>query len=955
MYLTPILDEQKDAEEVDYKNIKTLNLKVLQCILKRCVALGNFNELIVIIIRVFSSSKNLSQSFLKDFSVNYEELSKSIKSHLLTSSNLSDETFDIFKKSTLESDDIFKPTSSYKYEDNPSIDTNYDSLPTEKFNPNNINSSLLTPDSNIPNNKLDNFQLPLIDNITLSTQKNNNSPTTHHEINEIKYNSQINQIKVQNNRDGYYKEMSAILRRDDPLLIRSLILDLDNEVWPCLSLLFSPVARRNFNFPKSVLTSLSGALNALSFALQFESNADNFLSKSDWSVHRQDDIGGQLVRKNDWRGYGEFSVGCGNVFVLVFALLPIILGQDAVTNFEDSSDTPLIDYKSIENSSLFTDALPQFCRAVANLPLSLKARLTGIFASVFNFEDMSIIVSALQTIIDIKIDKENYQGKRYVNDDKIVKNVVGVLEIFHCASLLVGHVTVTHYTCVKKVVQEKADNQSGDLTGKEMKHINNTSRNAHLISMIWKDLSSPIQSRSNKLEARLSKTYPNFSISTVKNGLLKPEAFVNSHLERVLIIERDYLDFRFPKNSEQFCFLHHPYLLSTNFKQKALHLDNRIRMYDERRVVYLQNLLQGFSYTPPYLKFKVRRTHLIQDSLSNLEIIVEENPEHLKKQLIVEFEDETGHDQGGLSKEFFQLIIEQIFNQDYGMFVYEQGSQCFWFNSQPFENWSEYYLIGTIIGLAIYNGIILDIKFPPVLYSKLYGNPGTLEDLQQIYPELYQGLCRLLEHEGDIVEDIFGTNFKICVKDMYGNMVEHMLKPNGDTITVDNENREEYAALYAHYLLNTCVEEQFSAFKRGFDLVIDSKSPLYRLFTPSELELLICGDTVYDFNDLEKATTYEGGYTRETPVIEYFWNTVHGMDTNQKCSLLKFATGSDRVPLGGLANLKLIISRQGPDSDRLPTAHTCFNYFLLPEYDSEKKLKDRILKALNHAKGFGLI
>lgn len=27
-----------------------------------------------------------------------------------------------------------------------------------------------------------------------------------------------------------------------------------------------------------------------------------------------------------------------------------------------------------------------------------------------------------------------------------------------------------------------------------------------------------------------------------------------------------------------------------------------------------------------------------------------------------------------------------------------------------------------------------------------------------------------------------------------------------------------------------------------------------------------------------------------------------------------------------------MISRNGPDSDRLPTAHTCFNHLLLPEY-----------------------
>lgn len=43
-----------------------------------------------------------------------------------------------------------------------------------------------------------------------------------------------------------------------------------------------------------------------------------------------------------------------------------------------------------------------------------------------------------------------------------------------------------------------------------------------------------------------------------------------------------------------------------------------------------------------------------------------ENPSDLKKQLYVEFEDEQGVDEGGVSKEFFQLVLEEIFNLDIG-------------------------------------------------------------------------------------------------------------------------------------------------------------------------------------------------------------------------------------------------------------------------------------------------
>ena len=49
-----------------------------------------------------------------------------------------------------------------------------------------------------------------------------------------------------------------------------------------------------------------------------------------------------------------------------------------------------------------------------------------------------------------------------------------------------------------------------------------------------------------------------------------------------------------------------------------------------------------------------------------LEMIAMENAADLKKQLYVEFEGEQGVDEGGVSKEFFQLVIEDIFNPDIG-------------------------------------------------------------------------------------------------------------------------------------------------------------------------------------------------------------------------------------------------------------------------------------------------
>lgn len=40
---------------------------------------------------------------------------------------------------------------------------------------------------------------------------------------------------------------------------------------------------------------------------------------------------------------------------------------------------------------------------------------------------------------------------------------------------------------------------------------------------------------------------------------------------------------------------------------------------------------------------------------------------------------------------------------------------------------------------------------------------------------------------------------------------------------------------------------------------------------------------------------------------------------------------------------------------RLPTAHTCFNVLLLPDYTCKDKLKERLEKAILYTKGFGML
>lgn len=47
---------------------------------------------------------------------------------------------------------------------------------------------------------------------------------------------------------------------------------------------------------------------------------------------------------------------------------------------------------------------------------------------------------------------------------------------------------------------------------------------------------------------------------------------------------------------------------------------------------------------------------------------------------------EEGVDQGGVSREFFQLLVAQLFSPDYGMFVEVEESNSMWFNTASLES-----------------------------------------------------------------------------------------------------------------------------------------------------------------------------------------------------------------------------------------------------------------------------
>ncbi|KAI8620991.1 hypothetical protein BC830DRAFT_362897 [Chytriomyces sp. MP71] len=419
-----------------------------------------------------------------------------------------------------------------------------------------------------------------------------------------------------------------------------------------------------------------------------------------------------------------------------------------------------------------------------------------------------------------------------------------------------------------------------------------------------------------------------------------------------------------------FTYFSYPFLFDPVSKTRILHLDAMTQMcleYEEAVVhqaivIHAQRFLQEDAQsvkdlekglareTNPYLVLEIRRAHLVRDVLDQ----VAAKQADLKKPLKIRFVGggEEGMDAGGVQKEFFQVIVGLLLDPGFGMFVYDSETRYCWINGASLEPLRQFELVGTVLGLALYNGVILGVNFAPLLYKKLIGEEVSLEDVLIGFPALGKGLEMLLNWgEGD-VEDVFCRAFEIEYE-WYGQVKNYELVQGGRGIPVTNENRREYVDLYVKHYVYESVRKQFEAFRAGFQRVCGG--PALKMCRAEELEMLICGTNELDFKDLEVGAKYDDGYDANHPVVKNFWAIAHAMSYERKKQLLNFVTASDRVPLKGLGNLVFVIQRNGPDTDRLPTALTCFGRLLLPEYSSLEKLEDRLVTAIENAKGFGLV
>ncbi|KAI8326953.1 hypothetical protein EDC96DRAFT_555998 [Choanephora cucurbitarum] len=236
--------------------------------------------------------------------------------------------------------------------------------------------------------------------------------------------------------------------------------------------------------------------------------------------------------------------------------------------------------------------------------------------------------------------------------------------------------------------------------------------------------------------------------------------------------------------------------------------------------------------------------------------------------------------------------------------------------------------------MLIFHRRFLDAFFIVSFYKMILSKKVLVADMESVDADFHRSLMWILNND---ITDILELTFSVD-DDRFGEMVTVDLIEGGRDVEVTEENKKEYVDLR--------VEEQFKAFKEGFNQLIPQD--LINVFDERELELLIGGIAEIDVDDWKKNTDYRG-YTEQDDVIQWFWKCIRSWDSEKKSRLLQFTTGTSRIPVNGFKDL------QGSDGPRRFTIEkqANFNRIDMPPYESYESLVSKLTFAVEETLGFG--
>lgn len=390
----------------------------------------------------------------------------------------------------------------------------------------------------------------------------------------------------------------------------------------------------------------------------------------------------------------------------------------------------------------------------------------------------------------------------------------------------------------------------------------------------------------------------------------------------------------FLSNAAQIIY-HYPFLFDFDIR----HTFFRIIGLD---LSYSLPFINHFFYKVPWnhrmnsmrVKCHIRRNSLFEDGLKMLQAV---GPGMLRIDVFFDNEEGIG---AGPTQEFLTLFCNELCKVTRGLWRFDSTSDSeFCFSKKglfprPDADPKLFSVLGLLVGKAILMDMILPLPLNPAFFKMIRGDTITVSDVDEAFAKSL-----------DRPEGLIGLAFT------YPGLPDFELCPGGKDKDVTKSNLKEYVDLIKKATIE--LTDITNAFREAFSTIVQWET--LKVLSNEEICLLIEGQNAkITEDDLKSSVVISHGYTEDSPQVQYLFETILEMDVHQQSSFIKFITGCEKLPIGGLKKLqpnltiavRTPMDKQKPD-DSLPSVLTCANYLKVPQYSSKEILKDKLLYAIH--------
>jgi len=381
-------------------------------------------------------------------------------------------------------------------------------------------------------------------------------------------------------------------------------------------------------------------------------------------------------------------------------------------------------------------------------------------------------------------------------------------------------------------------------------------------------------------------------------------------------------------------------------------------LLDARRGLLAQEAEDDEEILQEHFELHIRRSNILEDSWEALQEAA--YLELLAPKLRIEYAGEQAQDQGGVAQDWFCGVGHALAadaGSDESASILTMGASSRMLIPRPVRKeaddsaegrYRDLFVCGRFLALAtLHGGRPLPMPLSPFVCKYLVGAPVELSDMKLLDSDFYrQRVEPLLSPDGlEEVEAALGEPLTFLSVPTELRPAEE-LEPGGACRKVTKENLHRYLVLLCEAFLCSELREELQCLVQGFWDVLPLEALRAAHLEASDLAILLTGSCGVDVGEWRR---YSDQQADAGLVISWFWEIVEEMTEDLRRQLLRFATGSARLPPGGFAALKprfgVAISSAGSE-EHLPHAHTCINQIVLHRYSSKEKLRCKLSKAL---------